>query len=423
MKKFLSLTLALALTFVLASCTAKNDVDENVKGDVVTEDNVGEDAKNENNTDSVVYENADLLALADSLYVSFNADELPMLGSMEISAEDFEYFTFIPYVDGYKAVVSEPMMGSIAHSVVLVETPDAATAKEVAKSMEENADPRKWICVEAENVVSGTNGNIAILIMSDAKADKILETFMAVNEETMPVAQAEADVETEDEAETLPEEDAEAETPEADDAVENIPAYDPEAEAEADTPADTVVDTVVDTTEPEADTPVESVPETEEPEAEETTTSATIDDLYAIADKLYNGINPEDMPMVGTMELNEENFEYSAFVPYKSSYLAVESLPMMGSMPHSVVIVKADSADEAAKLAEDMKANANPRKWICVSAKSVKTASKGEYAILVMTSYDVMPSDDIDEAKAEEMSFEKSEERANIIINNFLSAV
>ena len=132
------------------------------------------------------------------------------------------------------------------------------------------------------------------------------------------------------------------------------------------------------------------------------------------------------MPMVGTMELTEENFEYSAFVPYKSTYLAVESLPMMGSMPHSVVIVKAESEAEAAQLAKDMEANANPRKWICVNARSVKSASKGQYAILVMTSCEVMPENYDDDAAieaAEVASAEKSEERANIIINNFLAAV
>ncbi|MBP3580980.1 MAG: hypothetical protein J6K12_07030, partial [Clostridia bacterium] len=174
---------------------------------------------------------------------------------------------------------------------------------------------------------------------------------------------------------------------------------------------------------PEVETPEVETPEVETPDVETPADDATIDDLYMIADKLYEGINPEEMPMVGTIELFEENFEYSAFVPYKSTYLAVESMPMIGSMPHSVVIVKAESATEAAQLAEDMKANANPRKWVCVNARSVKSAAKGEYAILVMTSVDVLPTDEIDETKAEEMSALQSEERAQTIINNFLAAV
>lgn len=200
---------------------------------------------------------------------------------------------------------------------------------------------------------------------------------------------------------------------------ENVPAVMPEVDPETeDVPA------VMPEVTPEVEeTPEVETPVVETPEANAPASDVTIDALYEIADKLYEGINPEDMPMVGTMELDSESFEYSAFVPYKDSYLAVENMPMMGSQPHSVVIVRADSEAEAAALASAMEENANPRKWICVSAKSVKSASKGNYAILVMTSVDVMPSDDIDEAKAEEMSYEKSEERADIIIKNFLAAV
>ena len=156
---------------------------------------------------------------------------------------------------------------------------------------------------------------------------------------------------------------------------------------------------------------------------DESSAEASIDDLYAIADQLYTGFDPETLPMVGTMELGEENFEYSAFVPYKSSYLAVESMPMMGSTPHSVVIVRAESEAEAAELAESMKENADPRKWICVSARSVKSAHKGNYAILAMIGMQVMPDDEITEEMAEKMSDEQSEERADAIIANFLEAV
>lgn len=174
----------------------------------------------------------------------------------------------------------------------------------------------------------------------------------------------------------------------------------------------------------EADVEVEAPEaETEEPKTEAPSEEVSIDELYAIADKLYEGFDPENMPMVGTMELTEENFEYSAFVPYKASYLAVESMPMMGSMPHSVVIVRAESEAEAAALAESMKENANPRKWICVSARSVKSAHKGNYAILAMIGMQVMPDDEISEEEAETMSDKQSEERVDAIIANFLKAV
>lgn len=401
MKRIFALVLAAVLAVTLISCTKTNDDTNGV----------------ENKTDvAIVYEEADLVAIADSLYDGLAEDQRPFVMSMPLTSEDFEFFTFIPYEEGLEAVVNEPMMSSIAHSIVLVKAPTAEKAEEIAASMKANCDPRKWMCVEANIVEGVTNGNIAMLLMTTTEggmADTILNNFGALDAEK--VANLKSEVVADDEIiedEFVDEGLVDGETQtEAEDVVFELPEVNVD-----DAPAAGFEEENVPAEMPEIES--EPVPEEDVAKAE-----VSIEDLYAIADKLYEGINPEEMPMVGTMELNSENFEYSAFVPYKASYLAVENMPMMGSQPHSVVIVKTDSEEEAKALAAEMEANANPRKWICVSAKSVKSASKGEYAILVMTTVDVMPSDEIDEEAAEKMSYEKSEERANLIIGNFLAAV
>ena len=422
MKKLLTLLLAIVLTFALISCGTAVENDDAQGGN----ENVA--------VGGTVYENVSLEALANYLYTGINPEEMPMVMSMPVSAEDFEFFTFIPYEEGLEVVVNEPMIGAIAHSVVLVKADSTEKAEAVASSMKENCNPRKWVCVEADVVEAVTNGNIAMLLMTTAEggmAETILANFAAFNAETdleAGLADDEAVIEDEfvedefvedefvDGEVILPETDPEADVLPEVDADVNVPATMPE---EDDMPAvmPEVTPEVMPEVEPEAVPEVmpEVEPETEDVPAEE----GTIDDLYALADKLYEGIDPENMPPVGTMELNEENFEYSAFIPYKSTYLAVENMPMMGSQPHSVVIVKTGSPEEAAQVAADMEANANPRKWICVQAKSVKSAAAGNYAILVMTSVDVFPSEDMDEAAAEEASFKASEERADIIIANF----
>ena len=48
------------------------------------------------------------------------------------------------------AVISEPMTGSQAYSLVLLRLRDKADAREIADSMEENISMRKWVCVEAD---------------------------------------------------------------------------------------------------------------------------------------------------------------------------------------------------------------------------------------------------------------------------------
>ena len=55
--------------------------------------------------------------------------------------------------DGIKEIaVSEPMMGSQAYSMVLVRVSDSANAASVAQTMKDNINPRKWICVEADDI-------------------------------------------------------------------------------------------------------------------------------------------------------------------------------------------------------------------------------------------------------------------------------
>ena len=167
MKKFLAIVLAALLAVTLISC-AKDDVEEN-KTDVVE-----------------IYENVDLAAVADSLYDGIAEDQRPFVMSMPLTNEDFEFFTFVPYEEGLEAVANEPMMSSIAHSVVLVKAPTVEKAQELAAAMKEKCDPRKWMCVEADIVEGVTNGNIAMLLMTTTEggmSETILNNFRSLDAE------------------------------------------------------------------------------------------------------------------------------------------------------------------------------------------------------------------------------------------------
>ena len=61
--------------------------------------------------------------------------------------------------------------------------------------------------------------------------------------------------------------------------------------------------------------------------------------------------------------------------------------PMMGSIPFSLVMVRANTEDTKA-LAETMKANIDPRKWICVEADDLKVAAFGDVVMLIMVGSD-----------------------------------
>ena len=84
----------------------------------------------------------------------------------EVTPDTFEYYTFVPYVDGAVSVVSEAMIGSIAHSIVLVKLPEGADVEAFAADMDANKNPAKWICVAAEESYVKTNGQYILLVMA-----------------------------------------------------------------------------------------------------------------------------------------------------------------------------------------------------------------------------------------------------------------
>ena len=112
------------------------------------------------------------------LYAGIGEDELPMmLGNIDVAKEDIQYYIGTNEVNYKEALVSESGVGSIAHSVVLLRLNDAADTENVVSKVKESADPRKWLCVEAENVIVKSKGDLVVLIMSNELAPKLEENF------------------------------------------------------------------------------------------------------------------------------------------------------------------------------------------------------------------------------------------------------
>ena len=93
------------------------------------------------------------------------ADDI-MCDNVIIPAEQYPYYLFIDYIDGSIAASASAMIGSIAHSVVLLKLPADADVAAVAADIEANLDPRKWICVEAEATLVKTSGQYVLMAMS-----------------------------------------------------------------------------------------------------------------------------------------------------------------------------------------------------------------------------------------------------------------
>ena len=114
------------------------------------------------------------------LYENISEDEMPLLETVEVTKENQEYYLGNVSFNYQEALASEPVMSSIAHSVVLIRLKDTKNIESIKKEIEEKVDPNKWICVgvEDKNVIVVSKGNLILLVMDDEYATQIRDNFL-----------------------------------------------------------------------------------------------------------------------------------------------------------------------------------------------------------------------------------------------------
>lgn len=118
--------------------------------------------------------------LMTKVYSQLPEDKTPMgLTNIEVTAENVEGFLGTADIEYKEALASESMVGSIAHSVVLVRVEDESKVEEVMAQIKDNVNPRKWICVgvEEDQVIVKNKGNLIILIMAADGAEELEAGF------------------------------------------------------------------------------------------------------------------------------------------------------------------------------------------------------------------------------------------------------
>ena len=74
--------------------------------------------------------------------------------------------------------VYESMMGAQAFSLVMARTAEGVEPKEVAQEMKDNIDPRKWVCVGADEVMAAGYGDTVMFIMVDSQLGLSAEDYV-----------------------------------------------------------------------------------------------------------------------------------------------------------------------------------------------------------------------------------------------------
>lgn len=186
MKKFFAAILGIALILGMVGCTtgpAASTTPPQATVEPAVSPTAEPDAEPTQAPDAEP--TADPAVGADSLSALMDAinegvEGLPDVGTVELNADNFEHFAFVQYFEGAEGFVSEALINALPHSVVLVRVPEGDDVQTVADRIEANADPRKWICVEAEKTIVSVHGNTILLVMSSADvADAIAANFDA----------------------------------------------------------------------------------------------------------------------------------------------------------------------------------------------------------------------------------------------------
>lgn len=203
MKKALALLCAAALAASLAACGGETSTPEATPEPPVSSapeatpeatPDVDPDqpaTPPEGETDSTggvpgaVEADVDLSALVDAIYAEYELPIMAMTVAVDLGdAAWAKQYTGLDDVSQIEAAVaSEAAISSQAYSLVLVRVAEGADAAQVADQMAAGINPQKWICAMADDIMVGSAGNVAMLVMVDSaletSAQNIADAFVA----------------------------------------------------------------------------------------------------------------------------------------------------------------------------------------------------------------------------------------------------
>ena len=173
--------MACSVAMLLSACGGKTSDDDFMNKPAVTPEPGMEtdpefsvDPEPETDETAQPAPDAELSGMLDEIY---KVQPVDLMG-METTAIDLTDEAWYGYLAGLTAdnvdkvdaaVISEPMTGSQAYSLVLLRLRDKADAREIADSMEENISMRKWVCVEADKARVVSFDDKLLYVMADSE--------------------------------------------------------------------------------------------------------------------------------------------------------------------------------------------------------------------------------------------------------------
>ena len=129
---------------------------------------------------------SELSDLVNQIYAEYPLPIMTATNEVELDNPDsVQFYLGSADIEGIEAAVAnESAIGSQAYSLILVRTADDVDAAEVAERLGAGVHYDKWVCVQADDMMVGAAGNIAMLVMVDSQLDisaqSVADAFVAV---------------------------------------------------------------------------------------------------------------------------------------------------------------------------------------------------------------------------------------------------
>ena len=114
-----------------------------------------------------------------SLWNGWFRDSLENFQTIELDDSNVEGYLGESNVKFTEGLCSAPMMNAKPYELILLRLDENADVEAVKAQIKENANPAKWVCVEAEEVVVENIDNTVLFLMAnESEATPIKEAFM-----------------------------------------------------------------------------------------------------------------------------------------------------------------------------------------------------------------------------------------------------
>lgn len=108
-------------------------------------------------------------------------------------------------------------------------------------------------------------------------------------------------------------------------------------------------------------------------------------DLDTIMTKLYANVDEDKLPMMlANTEITKDNLQSFTGLEKLDYTSGIASESQVGSIAHSVVLLRIKDVSNVETIKEDIKKNINPRKWVCVGVENVTVDNIGDVIVIIL---------------------------------------